>query len=58
MLIRLFFAKNSLNLRVSFSTKIHYLINVVIKTISNAFFFRFIKLLNLYYFRDNLCRDL
>jgi len=39
MSIRLFFAKNSLNLRVSFSTKIHYLINVVIKIILNAFFF-------------------
>jgi len=57
MLIRLFFAKSSLNLRISFLTKMHYLINVIIETILNAFFFRFIKLLDLYYFRDNLCRD-
>ncbi len=39
MLIRLFFAKNSLNLRVSFLTKMHYLINVIIEIILNAFFF-------------------
>jgi len=39
MLIRLFFAKSSLNLRVSFLTKMHYLINVVIEIILNAFFF-------------------
>jgi len=59
MSIRLFFAKSSLNLRVNFLTKMHYLINVVIKIILNAFFFfRFIELLDLYYFRDNLCRDL
>jgi len=59
MSIRLFFAKSSLNLRVSFLTKMHYLINVVIKIILNALFFlRFIELLNFYYFRDNLCRDL
>ncbi len=38
MSIRLFFAKNSLNLRVSFSTKMHYLINIVIEIILNAFF--------------------
>jgi len=39
MLIRLFFAKNSLNLRIYFSTKMHYLINVIIKIILNLFFF-------------------
>ena len=39
MSIRLFFAKSSLNLRVNFLTKMHYLINVVIKIILNAFFF-------------------
>jgi hypothetical protein len=36
--IRLFFAKNSLNLRVNFLIKIHYLINVIIEIILNAFF--------------------
>ncbi len=44
MSICLFFAKSSLNLRVSFLTKMHYLINVIIKIILNAFFFRFIEL--------------
>jgi len=39
MSIRLFFAKNSLNLRVNFLTKMHYLINVIIEIISNAFSF-------------------
>jgi len=58
MSICLFFAKNSLNLRVNFLTKMHYLINVIIEIILNAFFFRFIKLLDFYHFRDNLCRDL
>ncbi len=58
MLIRLFFAKNLLNLRVNFLTKVHYLINVVIEIILNTFFFRFIKLLDFYYFRDNLCSNL
>jgi len=36
--IRLFFAKNSLNLCVNFLTKMYYLINVVIKIILNTFF--------------------
>ena len=58
MLIRLFFAKSSLNLRVNFLTKMHYLINVIIEIILNAFFFWFIELLNLYYFCDNLCCNL
>jgi len=59
MLICLFFAKNLLDLRVNFSIKMHYLINVVIEIILNAFFFlKFIELFDLYYFRDNLCRDL
>jgi len=58
MSIRLFFAKNSLNLRVNFLTKVYYLINVVIEIISNAFFFRSIELFDLYYFRDNLYCDL
>jgi len=58
MSIRLFFAKGSLNLRVNFLTKMHYLINVIIEIILNAFFFRFIELFDLYYFRDNLCRNL
>jgi len=57
MLIRLFFAKSLLNLRVNFLTKMHCLINVVIEIILNAFFF-FIELLDLYYFRDNLYRNL
>ncbi len=39
MSICLFFAKNSLNLRVNFLTKIHYLVNIVIEIIWNAFFF-------------------
>jgi len=39
MSICLFFAKSSLNLRVSFSTKVHYLINIIIEIILNAFFF-------------------
>ncbi len=39
MLIRLFFAKSSLNLRVNFLTKIYYLINVVIEIVLNVFFF-------------------
>ena len=39
MSICLFFAKNSLNLRVNFLIKMHYLINVVIKIILVAFFF-------------------
>jgi hypothetical protein len=39
MSIRLFFAKNLLNLRVSFSTRVHYLINIIIEIILNAFFF-------------------
>jgi len=39
MLICLFFAKNLLDLRVNFSIKMHYLINVVIEIILNAFFF-------------------
>jgi len=39
MSICLFFAKSSLNLRVNFLTKIHYLINVVIEIILNVFFF-------------------
>jgi len=38
MSIYLFFAKNSLNLRISFLTRMHYLINVVIEIILNAFF--------------------
>jgi len=37
--ICLFFAKNLLNLRVSFLTKMHYLINIVIEIILNTFFF-------------------
>jgi len=39
MSICLFFAKNSSNLCVNFLIKMHYLINVVIEIISNAFFF-------------------
>jgi len=39
ILIHLFFAKSSLNLRVKFWTKIYYLINIVIEIISNMFFF-------------------
>ncbi len=58
MSICLFFAKSLINLRINFLTKVHYLINVVIEIILNAFFFRFIELLDLYYFRDNLCRNL
>jgi len=38
MSINLFLAKNSLNLRVSFSTRIYYLINIIIEIILNAFF--------------------
>ena len=37
--ICLFFAKSLLNLRVSFLTTLNYLINIIIETISNAFFF-------------------
>ncbi len=58
MSIYLFFAKSLLNLRVNFLTKVYYLINVIIKTILNVFFFKFIELLDLYYFRDNFCRNL
>jgi len=59
MLNRLFFAKSSSNLRVNFLTKMHYLINIVIEIfLIFLIFFRFIKLFDLYYFRDNLCRDL
>jgi len=39
ILICLFFAKSLLNLRVSLLTKVHYLINVIIEIILNAFFF-------------------
>ncbi len=38
MSICLFFAKSSLNLRVNFLIKMHYLINVVIKIILSMFF--------------------
>ncbi len=37
--IRLFFARISLKYRVNFFIKRHYLVNIVIKIISNAFLF-------------------